>query len=110
MKAYFFLFLAIISEITATTFLKRAEGFTKLWPSLISIVGILLAFYFLSIAIKTVPIGTAYAIWSGVGIVFITVIAALLYKQIPDTAAIVGMFMIVAGVIVINLFSKSAIH
>lgn len=110
MKAYFFLFLAIISEITGTTFLKKSEGFTKLLPSIITIAGISLAFYFLSIAIKSVPIGTAYAIWSGVGIVFITIIGAVLYKQIPDTAAIIGTIMIVAGVIVINVFSKSTVH
>lgn len=110
MKSYFFLFLAIISEITGTTFLKKSEGFTKLYPSAISVVGILLAFYFLSIAIKIMPVGTAYAIWSGVGIVFITIIGIFMYKQVPDTAAIIGMSLIVAGVIVINLFSKTTGH
>lgn len=110
MKSYLFLFLAIICEITGTTFLKKSDGFTKLYPSLISLLGIALAFYFLSIAIRTLPIGTAYAIWSGVGIVFITLIGVMVYKQTPDAAAIAGMVLIVAGVIVINLFSKSTVH
>lgn len=68
------------------------------------------AFYFLSLAIKTIPVGTAYAIWSGVGIVFITFIGAVMFKQIPDTASIIGIILIIAGVLVINLFSKSAGH
>lgn len=110
MKSYLFLFLAIISEITGTSFLKKSEGFTKLYPSTIAILGIILAFYFLSIAIKTIPVGTAYAIWAGVGIVCITVVGIVLFKQIPDTAAIIGMTLIVAGVVIINLFSRSAGH
>lgn len=110
MKAYLFLFLAIISEITGTTFLKKSDGFTKLLPSAISIIGIILAFYFMSIVVKTMPVGTAYAIWAGVGIVFITIIGIFVYQQIPDTAAIIGMTLIVAGVVIINLFSKAAGH
>lgn len=110
MKAYLFLFLAIISEITGTTFLKKSEGFTKLLPSAISIAGIILAFYFMSLTVKTMPVGTAYAIWAGVGIVFITIIGIFVYQQVPDTAAIIGMTLIVAGVVIINLFSKAAGH
>lgn len=110
MKSYLFLFLAIISELFGTTFLKKSEGFTVLIPSLITVVSMTLAFYFLSIAIKTIPIGTAYAIWSGVGIVFITFIGAIYFKQIPDTPSIIGVFLIVAGVLVINLFSKTVGH
>jgi len=110
MKSYLFLLLAIISELTGTTFLKKSEGFTKLLPTLITVVGMVTAFYFLSLAIKTIPIGTAYAIWSGVGIVCITVIGIILFKQIPDLPAIIGLALIVAGVIIINLFSKTAGH
>lgn len=110
MKSYLFLFLAIICELTGTTFLKKAEGFTKLSPTIITVISMIAAFYFLSLAIKTIPIGTAYAIWSGVGIVFITIIGAVLFKQIPDTPSILGIVLIIAGVLIINLFSKSAGH
>lgn len=110
MKPYLFLLLAILSEITGTTFLKMSEGFTKLLPTLITVVSMIAAFYFLSLAIKTIPIGTAYAIWSGVGIVFITFIGAVMFKQMPDTPAVIGILLIIAGVVIINLFSKSAGH
>lgn len=110
MKSYLFLFLAIVCELTGTTFIKKSEGFTKLIPSVIVVVAMVAAFYFLSIATKTIPIGVAYAIWSGVGIVFITVIGALVFKQAPDFYAIVGLSLIVAGVLVINLFSKTGGH
>ena len=107
MKSYLFLFLAILCELTGTTFLKKSEGFTKLIPASITVISMVAAFYFLSLAIKTIPVGTAYAIWSGVGIVFITFIGAVLFKQIPDTPSIIGIFLIIVGVLVINLFSKS---
>lgn len=104
------MFLAIISELTGTTFLKKSEGFTRLTPTIITIIAMVTAFYFLSLAIKTIPVGTAYAIWSGVGIVFITIIGVVIFKQVPDLPALIGLVLIVAGVIVINLFSKSAGH
>jgi len=110
MKSYLFLFLAIMCELTGTTFLKKSEGFTKLTPTLIMVVSMIAAFYFLSLAIRTIPVGTAYAIWSGVGIIFITIIGAVLFKQTPDTPGILGIILIVAGVLIINLFSKSAGH
>lgn len=110
MKSYLFLFLAIMCELTGTTFLKKSEGFTRLSPTVITVVAMIAAFYFLSLAIKTIPVGTAYAIWSGVGIVCITFIGAILFKQIPDTPAIIGIILIIAGVLVINLFSKAAGH
>jgi small multidrug resistance pump len=110
MKSYLFLFLAIISELTGTTFLKKSESFTKLVPTAITVVAMVLAFYFLSIAVRTIPIGTAYAIWSGVGIVFISIIGALVYKQIPDLPAMIGIALIVAGVVIVNVFSKTASH
>ncbi|EDM38598.1 Small multidrug resistance protein [Pedobacter sp. BAL39] len=110
MKSYLFLFLAIICELTGTTFIKKSEGFTKLGPSIIVVLAMVAAFYFLSIATKTIPIGVAYAIWSGVGIVFITAIGALVFKQVPDVYAIIGLSLIVAGVLVINLLSKTGGH
>ncbi|KDN56768.1 DMT family transporter [Flavobacterium seoulense] len=110
MKNFFFLGIAIIFEIIATSALKKSEEFTKLIPSIITILGYCGAFYFLSFAIRTIPIGIAYAIWSGVGIVLITIIGALFFKQIPDLPAIIGLALIIIGVIVINLFSKTTGH
>lgn len=110
MKAYIYLFLAIASELIGTTCLKKSEGFTRLIPSCIMVVAMVCAFYFLSIAIRTIPVGVAYAIWSGVGIVFITLIGVVFFRQVPDLPAIIGLLLIVAGVVVINLFSKTAGH
>lgn len=110
MKNFVFLFCAIACELVGTTFLKKSEGFSKAIPTLITVIAMVSAFYFLSLAIRTVPVGIAYAIWSGVGIVFITIIGAVLFKQIPDTPAIIGLTLIVLGVIVINVFSKVAGH
>lgn len=110
MKTYLFLFLAIVLETFATSFLKQSEQFTKLVPSLFTILGYAGAFYFLSIALKTIPVGIAYAIWSGVGIVLISLIGWLYFKQHLDTAAIIGLVLIVAGVVVINVFSSSVSH
>ncbi|WP_312792986.1 multidrug efflux SMR transporter [Sphingobacterium sp.] len=107
---YIYLFLAIAAEIVATTFLKKSEGFTLFKPTIICIVGYIIAFYFLSITLKYLPVGVSYAIWSGVGIVAITLIGMFFFKQIPDAAAILGMLLIVVGVIIINLFSKMGAH
>lgn len=107
---YLYLILAIAAEIFATTFLKKSEGFSLWKPTLVSIIGYIIAFYFLSITLKYIPVGISYAIWSGVGIVAITVIGMISFKQVPDTAAIVGMSLIVAGVIIINVFSKMGAH
>ncbi|KIM06802.1 MAG: hypothetical protein KU38_11955 [Sulfurovum sp. FS08-3] len=104
--AYFYLFLAIVFETVATSALKMSEGFTKLYPSLVVIIGYALSFYLLTIVMKYLPIGITYAIWSGVGIVFITLIGAYLYNQRIDLAAIVGMGLIIGGIAVIRLFSK----
>jgi small multidrug resistance pump len=108
--AYLYLGVAIIAEVIATTALRASNGFTQLWPSVISIVGYVVAFYFLSLTLKTMPVGIAYAIWSGVGIVLISLAGWLIYKQLLDLPAIVGMGLIMAGVVVINLFSKSTVH
>lgn len=110
MIAYLYLGVAIIAEVIATTALRASDGFTQLWPSVISIVGYVVAFYFLSLTLRTMPVGVAYAIWSGVGIVLISLAGWLLYKQLLDLPAIIGMGLIMAGVIVINLFSKSTVH
>lgn len=110
MKNFLFLAVAIIFEIIATSALKKSEEFTKLIPSIITIIGYFGAFYFLSFAIRTIPIGIAYAIWSGVGIVLITIIGAVFFKQIPDLPAIIGLALILIGVIVINVFSQTTAH
>lgn len=110
MKAFVFLFLAIIVEICATTALKTSEQFTKLIPSVITIVGYAISFYLLSHSLKTIPMGIAYAIWSGAGIVLISLIGYFVFKQHLDLPAIIGLGFIVLGVIIINVFSKSVSH
>ncbi len=107
---YLLLGLAIVTEVIATSALKASEGFSKLWPSVIVVVGYGISFYLLSIVLKSIPVGVTYAIWSGLGIVLVGAVAAVIYKQIPDAAALLGMGLIVAGVLVINLFSKVAAH
>lgn len=107
---WLFLAIAIVAEIVATNALKASESFTKLWPSVLVIVGYAVAFFFLSLTLREIPVGIAYAIWSGAGIVLVTITAALLFGQKPDLPAILGMGLIVCGVIVINLFSKSSLH
>ena len=107
---YMYLAIAIIAEVIGTTALKSSEGFSNLVPSIIVVVGYGVAFYFLSLVVKTIPVGIAYAIWAGMGIVLIAIIAALFFKQIPDLPAIIGMLLIVSGVVVINMFSKTVSH
>ena len=102
--------LAIVAEIIATSALQATQGFSKLWPSVLTLAGYALAFYFLSLTLRSIPLGIAYAIWSGVGIVCVSIIAYFLYKQSLDLPAILGMSMIVGGVVIINLFSKSVAH
>lgn len=110
MKNFLFLGIAIVFEIMATTALKKSEEFTKLIPSVLTFIGYCGAFYFLSLAIRTIPIGIAYAIWSGIGIVLITIIGVLFFKQVPDLPAIIGLILILIGVVVINVFSKTTAH
>jgi len=110
MQKWIFLVIAIISEVIATSALKSSAGFTRLWPSIIVVSGYASAFYFLSLTLNVIPIGIAYAIWSGVGVALIALISWLYFKQPLDFAAIVGLLLIVAGVVVINLFSKSVPH
>lgn len=110
MKNFIFLFLAIIFETIATSALKASMQFTRIGPSIIVIIGYVLAFYFLSITLKTIPVGVAYALWSGIGIILITIAGVVLYKQIPDFPAVIGLVFIIAGVIIINVFSKTSVH
>ena len=102
-----FLALAIISEVIATTSLKSTEGFTKLVPSIIVVVGYTAAFYFVSLTLDTLPVGIVYAIWSGVGIALIAIISVIVLDQKLDAGAVVGMGLIIAGVVVMRVFSKT---
>ncbi len=101
---------AIVAEVIATSALKASEGFSKLAPSVITAVGYLIAFYLLSLTLRAIPVGIAYAIWSGVGTVLIAVVGWALYGQKLDLPAVIGMGLIVSGVIVLNVFSKSSAH
>lgn len=107
---YLYLGIAIVAEVVATSALKASEGFTRTGPSFIVAIGYGIAFYFLSLVLKTVPMGVAYAIWSGVGIVLIAAIGWLLMRQPLDLPALLGIGLIVAGVAVIQLFSKTVTH
>ena len=109
-NGYTSLALAIVAEVVATSALQASAGFTRLWPSVLVVLGYGVAFYCLSITLKTVPMGVAYALWSGLGIVLITASGWVLYRQRVDTAALLGMALIVAGVAVIQLFSKTTAH
>ncbi|PTR08546.1 small multidrug resistance pump [Nitrosospira sp. Nsp5] len=110
MKQWLFLSIAIVSEVVATSALKASNGFTQLWPSLLVVAGYAIAFFFLSLTLRTIPVGVAYAIWSGAGIVLIALIAWLVFGQSLDIPAIIGLALIIAGVVVLQLFSKSAVH
>lgn len=110
MTGFIYLTMAIIAEVIATTMLKASEGFTRLWPSVVVIVGYAVAFWGLSMVVKTMPLGIVYAIWSGMGIVLVSVAAVFIYQQKLDLPAVLGMGLIIAGVLVINLFSKSSVH
>lgn len=110
MKAYFILSLAIILETVATSFLKQSAQFTRLLPSVVTILGYAGSFYCLSLVLKNIPVGIAYAIWSGMGIVLISAIGWLVFKQHLDLPAIAGLALIIAGVLVINIFSSSVSH
>jgi len=110
MSSQLALALAILCEVVATSALKASEGFSRLVPSLVVVAGYGAAFYFLSLALRTIPVGVAYAVWSGVGIVLIAAIGWVLYAQKLDAMALFGMGLIIAGVIVVNVFSGSAGH
>jgi small multidrug resistance pump len=104
--AYVWLAVAIVAEVVATSALRASEGFTRVLPSIIVVIGYAISFYLLSLTLKSIPVGIVYAVWSGVGIVLITLVAAVLFKQVPDLPGVIGMALIVAGVVVLNVFSK----
>ncbi|MGV4149061.1 EmrE family multidrug efflux SMR transporter [Citrobacter freundii] len=110
MNSYIFLAGAIVAEVIGTTLMKFSDGFTRLWPSVATIVCYCAAFYLLAQTLSTIPTGIAYAIWSGAGIVLISLLGWLVSGQKLDFPAIAGMFLICAGVLVINIFSKSSPH
>jgi small multidrug resistance pump len=107
MPQWIFLSIAIVCEVIGTSALKASDGFTRLWPSVIVIVGYAAAFYFLSLTLKTIPVGVAYAVWAGAGVALIALIGWLYFGQALDAPAIIGMLLIVAGVVVLNVFSDT---
>lgn len=108
--AYLYLLVAIVAEVIATSALKASEGFTRVGPVALVVVGYGVAFYMLSLTLRTIPVGVAYAMWSGLGIVLISITARLLFGQKLDAPALIGMALIIAGVLVMNLWSKSSTH
>ncbi|ENX63278.1 MULTISPECIES: DMT family transporter [Acinetobacter] len=110
MNNWIILFIAITAEVIATSALKSSEGFTKPVASIVVVVGYLIAFYCLSLTLKTIPVGVAYAIWSGVGIVLITTVAWFVFDQKLDIWGIIGLVLIMSGVLILNLLSKTSSH
>lgn len=108
--SYVYLAVAIVAEVIATSALKSTEGFTRLGPSVVVGIGYVLAFYCLSITVRELPVGIVYAIWSAVGIVLVAGFAWIYYGQRLDLPAIIGLGLIIAGVAVVNLFSKTVSH
>ena len=110
MKTFIILFFAILSEVITTSSLKFSEGFTKPIPSVIVAIGYGLSFYLLSIALKSMPIGVAYAIWSGIGLILTVIAGIVLWKETLDWARVLGIILILAGIVLINVFSKATVH
>ncbi|SDC38150.1 DMT family transporter [Paraburkholderia lycopersici] len=109
-SAWTWLAVSIVAEVIATSALRASDGFTRLVPSAVVAVGYGIAFYGLSLTLRSLPVGIVYAVWSGVGIVLITLVAMALYRQVPDLPAMLGLSLIVSGVVVLNLFSKMQAH
>jgi small multidrug resistance pump len=107
---YLYLALAIGLEVVGSSFLAKSAGFTKLIPSMITVIALSACFFFFSQALKSIPLGIAYAIWAGLGIVLTATVSVVIFKQKLDTPAILGMLLIVLGVVIINVFSKSGGH
>ncbi|MCH2157161.1 MAG: multidrug efflux SMR transporter [Oleiphilaceae bacterium] len=108
--AYLYLLIAIFSEVIGTSALKASEGFTKLGPSVLVVLGFSVAFYCLSLVLRSIPMGVAYAIWSGLGVVLISIVGFIIFDQKIDVAAIVGIVLIISGVVVMNVFSSTVGH
>lgn len=109
-QAHLYLLIAIVTEVIATSCLKASDGFTRPLPSVVTVLGYATSFYCLSLTLRTMPTGIVYAIWSGIGIVLISLVGWIVFKQALDAPALIGMALIAAGVVVINLFSKVAGH
>ncbi|MCD6666934.1 MAG: SMR family transporter [Hydrogenophaga sp.] len=110
MSPWLTLAIAIVAEVIGTTALKASDGFSRLWPSAVVVVGYGVSFYCLSLVLRSIPVGITYAVWSGLGIVLISLVAFAVYGQRIDLAGLIGMGLIIAGVLVLNLFSRSAPH
>ncbi len=110
MNPWLALAIAIVAEVIGTSALKASEGFTRLWPSLVVVAGYAVAFWFLAVTLKRLPVGVAYAVWSGVGTALIAVIGWTLFRQKLDVAGIIGIALIIAGVVVLNLASRAGVH
>ncbi|MFM0735446.1 SMR family transporter [Paraburkholderia sediminicola] len=110
MPPYALLAIAIVAEVIATSAMRASEGFSRLLPSTVVVIGYGIAFYCLSLTLKSIPVGIVYAVWSGAGIVLITLMAVVMYRQVPDVPAIIGLGLIIAGVAVLNIFSKMQAH
>jgi small multidrug resistance pump len=110
LSTWLYLGVAIVCEVIATSALKATDGFTRWQPSALVLVGYCLSFYFLSLTLRHVPVGVVYAIWSGVGVVLVSLVSWWLYQQKLDLAALIGIGLIVTGVVVLNLFSKTTLH
>ena len=108
--AYLYLAFAIVSEVIGTSALKASNEFTKLIPSLIVLVGYSLAFYFMTLTLRTIPLGVTYAIWSGAGIVLVAVVGVVVYKETPDLPSMIGMGFIIMGIMIMHFFSKTVGH
>jgi small multidrug resistance pump len=108
--SYAYLAIAIVAEVIGTSALKASEEFTRLVPSVIVIIGNMVAFFFLSLTLRTMPVGIAYAIWAGAGIALIVVASAVLFQQLPDLPAVIGLTLIVAGVVIVNTMSQTSPH
>lgn len=108
--SWLYLIIAITAEVIATSALKASEGFTRWIPSVLTIVGYAIAFYCLALTLRTIPVGVVYAIWSGVGVAAISLIGYLVFKQSLDTPALIGIGLILAGVLVLNVFSNTSGH
>ena len=105
--SYFYLALAIAAEVAGTSLLKATEEFTKLVPTTLLIIFYAMSFWLMTLALRDLPLGVVYAVWSGLGIVLVAIIGALVYKEMPDLGSIIGMALIISGVVVMHLFSKT---
>lgn len=110
MNSWFALALAILAEVIGTSALKLSDGFSKFWPSAAVVAGYAIAFWFLAVTLKRMPVGVAYAVWSGAGTVLITLVGATMFRQKLDLAGVAGIALIVIGVLVLNLFSRAGVH